>query len=128
MELYWSAIGFASGIAMYWLSLRDMSKLGIVSAELQTSVWFGLTIVGVALVSGRFNQWPLLDRLIAVAVAVGLGLVAHPVQSRMSNQPAPQFSSFMKATMSFLSCSVSTISGSAGPGPSTSLTIRKNCR
>lgn len=78
-ELRWSAIGFALGIGMYWLSVRYMSKLGIVSAEVQTIVWFAVTIVCVALVSGKFNEWPMLDRLIAMVVALGLGwLLVRP--------------------------------------------------
>ena len=72
-EVRWSAIGFALGIGMYWFSLRYMSRLGIVSAEAQTVVWFVVTIVGVALVSGKFNEWPMLDRLIAMVVVSGLG-------------------------------------------------------
>ena len=68
-----SAVGFAAGIVMYWLSLRYASRLGIVSAEAQTIVWFAITVVGVAVVNGKFSEWAMLDRLIALVVASGLG-------------------------------------------------------
>jgi hypothetical protein len=72
-EWLWSAIGFTLGSAMYWLSLRYTGRLGIVSAEAQVMVWFAVTIVGVAVVSGKFGEWPLVDRLVALVVASGLG-------------------------------------------------------
>lgn len=72
-EVLWSATGFALGVGMYWLSLRYMSRLGIVSAEAQTIVWFAVTIIGVALVGGKFNEWRMLDRLVAMVVVSGLG-------------------------------------------------------
>jgi hypothetical protein len=72
-EFCWSATGFALGIGTYWLSLRFMSRLGIASPEVQTMVWFAVTIIGVALASGKFNKWPMPDRLIATVVVVGLG-------------------------------------------------------
>jgi hypothetical protein len=73
-----SALGFASGIALYWHSVRYATRLGIVSAEAQTIVWFAVTIVGEALVNGKFSEWPMLDRLVALVVASGLGwLMVH---------------------------------------------------
>ena len=72
-ELGKSALGFGIGITTYWLSLRYMSELGIVTPEIQTIVWFGVTLVGVALVSGRVFAWPLLEQGVAVAVLLGIG-------------------------------------------------------
>jgi hypothetical protein len=71
-EFGWSAMGFALGIGMYWISLRFMGRLGIVSPDVQTIVWFAVTIVGVALMSGKFSKWPIPDQLVAAVVAVGL--------------------------------------------------------
>jgi hypothetical protein len=93
-ELRWSAAGFALGIGAYWLSVRYMSRLGIVAAETQTIVWFAVTIVDVAVVSGKFTEWPLPDRLVEVAVALGLGwlpvrlraLTAHPHNQAVSDR------------------------------------------
>ncbi|MES1204434.1 MAG: hypothetical protein ABUS79_00730 [Pseudomonadota bacterium] len=72
-ELGKSAIGFVAGIGMYWLSLRYMKALGVVTPEVQTLIWFGVTLVGVAIISGRAFKWPLLDQGVAVAVLVGIG-------------------------------------------------------
>ena len=72
-ELGKSAAGFVTGIATYWLSLRYMKALGVLTPEVQTLVWFGVTLVGVAIISGRVFRWPLLDQGVAVAVLAGIG-------------------------------------------------------
>jgi len=72
-ELVKSALGFAFGITMYWLALRSMKEIGIVAPEIQTVIWFGVTIAGVALVSGSFLKWQVADQAVAVLVLVGIG-------------------------------------------------------
>jgi hypothetical protein len=72
-ELARSAAGFAAGIGLYWLALRNMTAVGIVAPEVQTIAWFGVTLIGVAVLSGRFLAWPALDRAVAVAVLAGIG-------------------------------------------------------
>lgn len=68
-----SALGFSIGIAIYWVCLKYMKEWGIVSPEIQTLVWFGVTIVGVAFVSGRVLRWPMVDQGVAVVVLLGIG-------------------------------------------------------
>lgn len=68
-----SALSFQFGVVMYWLALRQLADWGVVSAEAQTLVWFGATIVGVAVLSGRVARWPALDQLVAVLVLAGIG-------------------------------------------------------
>ena len=68
-----SAAGFAVGIGLYWLVLKYMTAAGVVSPEIQTIAWFAVTIVGVALLSGKFLAWPRLDQAVAVAVLAGVG-------------------------------------------------------
>jgi hypothetical protein len=68
-----SALGFAFGISMYWLALRWMREVGVVSPEVQTLAWFGVTIVGVALASGNFVRWQLAEQVVAVGVLLGIG-------------------------------------------------------
>ena len=72
-ELGRSALGFAAGIGLYWVVLKYMTAAGIVSPEIQTIAWFGVTIIGVALLNGKFLGWPRLDQVIAVAVLAGIG-------------------------------------------------------
>lgn len=72
-ELGKSALGFSVGIGMYWFSLKYMKALGVVTPEVQTIVWFGVTLVGVALVSGKVFAWPLLEQTVAVGVLLGIG-------------------------------------------------------
>jgi len=47
-----SAWGFASGIALYWFTVRYFGELGLVSPELETLIWFGTIFVGVAMLNG----------------------------------------------------------------------------
>lgn len=72
-EVVQSTLGFQFGVVMFWLALRYLSQLRVVSAEVQTLLWFGVTIVGVALLSGSFVRWQRLDQLIAIGVLAGVG-------------------------------------------------------
>ena len=67
-----SAASFMIGITMYWAAVRFLSEAGIVTAELQSLLWLGVTIVGVAVLGGRFFQWPLVDQVLAVNVLASL--------------------------------------------------------
>jgi hypothetical protein len=73
IDVFKSALGWGVGITLYVFSLRSMAQLGITSAEMQTTVWFAMTIIGVVLFSGRFFAWPRLEQGVAVLVLVGLG-------------------------------------------------------
>lgn len=67
-----SASGFGIGIALYWYSLRYMHKLGIVAPETQTVIWFTVTLIGVAVTSGRFSRWPWVEQFVAIGIVSGL--------------------------------------------------------
>lgn len=68
-----SALGWVVGITLYVISLKYMARLGVTSAEMQTAVWFAMTIIGVVIFSGRFFSWPRLEQLVAALVLLGLG-------------------------------------------------------
>lgn len=72
-ELGKSAFGFSAGIGSYWLSLRFMQRLGIAVPEVQTAIWFAVTIISLAVASGSFSKWPVTDQFVACFVLVGLG-------------------------------------------------------
>jgi hypothetical protein len=71
-ELWKSALGFGSGISLYWIVLKYMRSAGIVSPELQTTIWFAVTLLGVALVSGQFFQWHITEQVVGVGVLIGI--------------------------------------------------------
>jgi hypothetical protein len=48
------ALGWAIGITLYVIALRFMTRTGVTSAEMQTAVWFAMTIIGVVIFSGKF--------------------------------------------------------------------------
>jgi hypothetical protein len=72
-DLVRSAMGWVVGITLYVLSLRYFAVLGVSSAEIQTLVWFAMTLIGVVALSGQFFKWPLLEQSVAVSVIVALG-------------------------------------------------------
>lgn len=72
-ELLKSGLGFGLGTTTYWVAVRYLSGSGMVSSELQSVLWFGTTMVGIALLSGRFLQWRALDQMVAVLVLIGIG-------------------------------------------------------
>jgi hypothetical protein len=55
------------------ISLKYMARLGVTSAEIQTTVWFAMTIIGVVIFSGRFFSCPRLEQGVATLVLLGLG-------------------------------------------------------
>jgi uncharacterized membrane protein YoaK (UPF0700 family) len=71
-ELWISAAGFAAGVSLYWLAVKYLQIAGITSPELQTTCWFAMTIIGVAIANHQFAKWVPLDQLIAVAVLCGI--------------------------------------------------------
>ena len=68
-----SALGFQFGVFAFWIALRYLQAFGVVSTETQTLLWFGATIVGVAVLSGRFVGWHAIDQAVAIAVLAGIG-------------------------------------------------------
>jgi hypothetical protein len=58
--------------------VRFLNLFGVTSPELQTIGWFGVTIVGVALVNGGVTRWEPVDRLVAALCVAGIcWLVVH---------------------------------------------------
>src|SRR5260221_1404916 len=70
-EVIKSAIGFGSGIIVYWIALKYLATR-VAAPEMQTMLWFGVTIVGVAVASGRFAQWRAIEQVIACGVVLGI--------------------------------------------------------
>jgi hypothetical protein len=68
-----SALGWCIGMSFYVVSLKPMSTAGVTSAEMQTTVWFAVTIIGVVIFSGRFFTWPRLEQIVAILVMIALG-------------------------------------------------------
>ena len=70
-EVAKSAIGFGGGIILYWIVLKYLAA-HVAAPEMQTIIWFGVTIVGVAIASGKFAQWQRTEQLVAVGVILGI--------------------------------------------------------
>ncbi len=71
--LFKSAAGFAVGIVTYWLIVRFLNQLHVTAPEIQTLLWFGVTLLAVAIVNGNFFRWQRIDQLVAVMVLLGIG-------------------------------------------------------
>ena len=72
-ELGKSALGFGVGISTYWFAVKYLKQFGVLSPETQTIAWFGITIVGVAFISGKFLRWQTIDQIIAVVGLLCVG-------------------------------------------------------
>lgn len=70
-----SLLGFGVGSVVFWFAIKYMQQVGILSAEVQTITWFAVTIVGVAVASGKFLRWDAIDQTIAVVVIIEIGLL-----------------------------------------------------
>lgn len=72
-QLFKSALGFSAGIGLYWLVVKYLNQLGVGAPEIQSIIWFSVVIIGIALSSGRFFAWPLIDQLVGLIVVFGIG-------------------------------------------------------
>jgi hypothetical protein len=70
-----SALGFQFGVAMYWCAVRQLRAQGVIDTEVQTLLWFGATIIGIAILSGQFLRWHALDQGVGLAVLCGIGFL-----------------------------------------------------
>lgn len=71
-EALTSLLGFGVGAILYILVINFLRQAGIVSAEVQTLLWFSAAIIGVAVISGKFLHWQLLDQCIGIIVLCGV--------------------------------------------------------
>jgi len=69
-----ASLGYGCGIVLYWVAIRYLRQVGIVSAEVHTLLWFAATIVGVAVASARFRGWQALDWAAAAGTILCLAL------------------------------------------------------
>lgn len=72
LEVLKSALGFGLGILTYWICVRFLRELGILSPEIQTVIWFTVTIIGVAIASGKFLHWRITEQIVAIIVILGV--------------------------------------------------------
>ncbi len=60
------------GILVDYFALYVMSKSGTFAPELLAMIFMTSVIIGIALISGNFFTWKLVDQIVAVAVVVGI--------------------------------------------------------
>ena len=75
LEFGKSAMGFGVGIGTFWLAVKYFKELGVFSPETQTLIWFGVTMIGIALISRKFLVWQTIDQVVAVFVFLGVGFL-----------------------------------------------------
>ncbi len=68
-----SGLGFLIGTSFYWIVIKFLQEVGIVSPELQTLGWFAVIIIGLSISSGKFFQWERVDQIVAFLVIGGVG-------------------------------------------------------
>ncbi len=65
-------ISFTFGIAMYLISIKYLQRVGIVTPEMQTIGWMVVTIIGVAIIGGKFTHWQTSNQILSIAIIFGL--------------------------------------------------------
>jgi hypothetical protein len=68
VEIARSAGWFAVGVGSYWTALYGADRVGIVSPQVQVLLWFVVTVVGVAAITGELREWNDTDKVLAVAL------------------------------------------------------------
>jgi len=72
-----SSLGYAVGIILFWIALKFLNDLGIVSSGLQSIIWFAATIIGVSIMGGDFFRWDTIDKLISIVAIICIGLLIY---------------------------------------------------
>lgn len=72
LEAVKSATGILVGTLAYWGVVKFLQEYGVRAAELQTLGWFAITIIGVAVASGKFLTWTLFDQIFAFILLLGI--------------------------------------------------------
>ena len=68
----YSMLNFLGGVALYIASIGLLQRLGVQSATMQTLFWFAMTIIGIAIMDGTIAGWSVAQKVVGVAVAVGI--------------------------------------------------------
>lgn len=75
-----STAGYITGTIFFWFAIKFLQEFNIVTPEVQTIGWFAVTIIGVALASGKFFRWERVDQIIALGVIFGIGLLLFRIK------------------------------------------------
>jgi len=70
--LWRAGLGFGIGIAVYFVTLKFLRNVGVVSPEMQTIIYMVIMLITVAVVSRTFFTWQPVDQGVAIAVLVGM--------------------------------------------------------
>jgi len=68
-----SALWVTVGLIMYWFALKYLGEIKTISTEVQALGWFVVTIVSIAILSGKFTHWYVTDQIIAIIAIVCVG-------------------------------------------------------
>ena len=83
-----SAGNFVLGMIMYWCAVRYLNQAGVTMAELQALLWFAVTIIGVAVLGGRFPHWQLIDQIVAIVALASLGWLLSRAPGAIASVPS----------------------------------------
>jgi hypothetical protein len=71
-----SILYFMGGVTLYILSIRIQHAIGPQSAVAQSTFWFAMTIIGVALMDGTLRNWTPSQITVGCSVCVGIAWLA----------------------------------------------------
>ena len=68
-----AARGYIVGISCYWMVLKMLQKYQVVSAEVQTAIWFMTTVIFVSALSGEVFKWAFREQVVAAIALISIG-------------------------------------------------------
>ncbi len=71
-DLAQAIIFFGLGHITYFFAVKELMDIGVDAPEIHMLFWFGVTIVGLALLSGRVTAWAGIDQAVGAIVVLGI--------------------------------------------------------
>ena len=67
-----SLASFAGGVSAYIVAIKFMQNAGIHGVALQSSIWFVVTAIGIAIMDGTIVTWTRPQQAVGLGIAVAL--------------------------------------------------------
>jgi hypothetical protein len=74
-------LGYGFGIATWLFAVKYLRQVGGLGVSSQATAWFLLTIIGVAVATGEFVRWPLLDKSLAILCIGSFAVLVYRTSS-----------------------------------------------
>ena len=81
-DIWLALVGYGFGIATWLIAVKYLREVGGLGVSTQAIAWFLLTILRVAIASGDFMRWSIVDKSLSIVCLASFALLVY----RTSNQ------------------------------------------